>query len=85
MISHQDATFLHADPPSALVGIWIALEDATCETGCLRFARGSHKSGVHRRYKRTKDDNSDDIVLEFDRPAPLYPANNFVECPVRKG
>ncbi|XP_026474129.1 phytanoyl-CoA dioxygenase domain-containing protein 1 homolog [Ctenocephalides felis] len=83
VVAHQDATFLKAEPPSALVGIWIALEDATPETGCLRFAKGSHKSGVHRRYKRTK--NGDDVVLEYDRPAPLYPANNFVECPVKKG
>ncbi|KAK2070037.1 hypothetical protein P8C59_004571 [Phyllachora maydis] len=39
---HQDSSFLHTRPPSA-VGFWYALEDATVQNGCLRFAPGSHR------------------------------------------
>lgn len=49
MQSHQDATYLHTEPNSA-VGFWIPLDDATIENGCLKFIKGSHKGGVHRRY-----------------------------------
>ena len=31
---HQDSTFLYTDPPT-VVGLWLALEDATKENGCL--------------------------------------------------
>lgn len=40
---HQDGTFLHTTP-LRLLGIWIALEDAEVDNGCLWFAPGSHKS-----------------------------------------
>ena len=41
---HQDATFLYTEPLGRLLGIWIALEDATLENGCLWFIPGSHTS-----------------------------------------
>ena len=31
---HQDCTFLYTDPPT-VVGLWVALEDATQDNGCL--------------------------------------------------
>lgn len=43
VVAHQDATFLHTEP-ARVVGVWIALEDATEENGCLYFIPGSHKS-----------------------------------------
>lgn len=46
--SHQDATYLYTEPSSA-VGFWIPLDDATLENGCLKFIKGSHNGGVHRR------------------------------------
>lgn len=42
--SHQDATFLHTEPLGRVMGMWIALEDATENNGCLWFIPGSHKS-----------------------------------------
>jgi phytanoyl-CoA hydroxylase len=38
---HQDSTFLYTDPPT-VVGLWIALEDATKENGCLWTIPGEH-------------------------------------------
>ncbi|XP_034937888.1 phytanoyl-CoA dioxygenase domain-containing protein 1 homolog [Chelonus insularis] len=83
VIAHQDATYLYVDPPK-LVGIWVALDDATLENGCLWIAPGSHKSGVHRRYLRNKDSGSSELLV-YDRPMPRYPASNFHAVPVRKG
>ncbi|XP_043678788.1 phytanoyl-CoA dioxygenase domain-containing protein 1 homolog isoform X2 [Vespula pensylvanica] len=83
VIMHQDATYLYTDPVK-LVGFWIALEDATQENGCLWIAPGSHKSGVHRRYVRNKDPNSQQLLI-YDKAAPCYPLSNFRPIPVSKG
>ena len=49
---HQDSTFLHTQPLSA-VGFWMPMEDATVENGCLWFIPGSHKTTpIQRRFKR---------------------------------
>ena len=87
VVPHQDATFLYTEPPSALVGFWIPLDDATIENGCLWMAAGSHKSGVHRRFMRNKDikDPEKDELLIFDRGAPVYPRSAFTPVPVTKG
>ncbi|MCX4025358.1 phytanoyl-CoA dioxygenase family protein [Endozoicomonas sp. SM1973] len=46
---HQDATFLYTEPTS-VVGLWLALEDATIENGCLYAIPGGHKQGLTQRY-----------------------------------
>lgn len=81
--SHQDATYLYTEP-STTIGFWIPLEDATLQNGCLHFIKGSHKSGVHRRYIRNPDASSPELLI-YDRPAPLYPQSNFVAVPVKAG
>lgn len=43
VVPHQDASFLYMEPLK-LYGLWIALDDATEENGCLWFIPGSHKS-----------------------------------------
>ena len=41
VVCHQDATFIRTEPNSCL-GIWVALEDATEENGCLWGIPGGH-------------------------------------------
>ena len=41
VIPHQDSSYLYTDPPS-VVGLWLALQDATIENGCLHCLPGSH-------------------------------------------
>ena len=41
---HQDERFI-ATRDRSLVGVWIALDDATLDNGCLRVIPGSHKMG----------------------------------------
>lgn len=67
-----------------LTGFWIALDDATTENGCLWFSRGSHKSGVHRKYIRNPDQNSEELLIYTSGP-PYYQKNNFIPVPVPKG
>lgn len=80
---HQDATYLQTEPIPP-IGFWIALEDATIANGCLWMARGSHKSGVHRKWYRNPDVNSKEIMV-YDKPAAVYPQSSFTPVPVSRG
>ncbi|MBV71887.1 MAG: phytanoyl-CoA dioxygenase [Myxococcales bacterium] len=53
---HRDSTFLFADP-YPILGIWIALEPARLDNGCLQVSPGSHSSRLPTRYIRTSDDS----------------------------
>lgn len=46
VLCHQDATYIRTNPNSCL-GIWIALEDATEENGCLWGIPGGHLDGTN--------------------------------------
>jgi phytanoyl-CoA hydroxylase len=67
---HQDASIFPFEPPTPIVGTWIALTDADDRTSCLRFARGSHHrpvlvhtfedgKGTRGRYLRVRDEEID--------------------------
>lgn len=43
---HQDATFLYTEPLGRVMGVWIALEDATVNNGCLWFIPGTQNSKI---------------------------------------
>ncbi|XP_026331838.1 phytanoyl-CoA dioxygenase domain-containing protein 1 [Hyposmocoma kahamanoa] len=81
VVAHQDASYLYTEPIPP-VGFWIALEDTTVQNGCLWMARGSHKSGVHRRLIRSPENNQ---TLIYDKPAAVYPQSSFTAVPVSKG
>jgi len=53
--SHQDSTFLFTEPRQTCLGLWLALEDATEENGCVWGRPGSHKEPVRRHFKRNKE------------------------------
>jgi hypothetical protein len=42
---HQDSAYWTIDPPD-LASVWMALDDATLENGCMRVLPGSHTWGV---------------------------------------
>uniref|UniRef100_A0A8C9T068 Phytanoyl-CoA dioxygenase domain-containing protein 1 n=1 Tax=Scleropages formosus TaxID=113540 RepID=A0A8C9T068_SCLFO len=78
-----DATFLYTEPLGRVIGVWIALEDATLDNGCLWFIPGSHKSGITRRMVRTSKETyplTDFIGREQNHDEKL-----FVPAPVKKG
>jgi phytanoyl-CoA hydroxylase len=74
---HQDATFLWTEP-NTVVGLWIALEDATIDNGCLWAQPGGHRSPVRRRFRRdpgggTRFDELDAMPLPTPGGVDLVP------------
>lgn len=82
VVPHQDASYLYTEP-NPPIGFWIALEDATIQNGCLWMARGSHKSGVHRRLIRNPEKGQQALI--YDKPEAVYPQSSFTSVPVSKG
>jgi ectoine hydroxylase-related dioxygenase (phytanoyl-CoA dioxygenase family) len=67
---HQDNAYLQYDPPEG-VAVWIALDKASVENGCIWYAKGSHKLGNLPHVKGDKPPFSKMLVQPPD-PA-LYP------------
>ncbi|XP_072488747.1 phytanoyl-CoA dioxygenase domain-containing protein 1 isoform X3 [Notamacropus eugenii] len=80
---HQDATFLHTKPLGRVLGVWIALEDATLENGCLWFIPGSHTGGISRRMVRVQANSGGGT--KFIGTEPVYEDNRFIPTPIQKG
>ncbi|XP_008421907.1 phytanoyl-CoA dioxygenase domain-containing protein 1 isoform X1 [Poecilia reticulata] len=80
---HQDATFLYTEPLGRVMGLWIALEDATVNNGCLWFIPGSQSSGISRRMVRTPKGSFP--LTDFIGREPTYDEDKFVAAPVKKG
>ncbi|TNN62930.1 Phytanoyl-CoA dioxygenase domain-containing protein 1 [Liparis tanakae] len=80
---HQDATFLYTEPLGRVVGLWIALEDATVNNGCLWFIPGSHNGGISRRMVRTPPGSFP--LTDFAGREQSYADEQFVAVPVKKG
>jgi phytanoyl-CoA hydroxylase len=79
---HQDNTFLHTDPESA-IGFWFALEDCTVENSCLYYLPGSHTQGIHnsRRFVRSQSGKG----VEFTNPPKKYNIDEFVPVECKAG
>lgn len=78
---HQDEFFIPTRDRS-LTGVWIALEDANLENGCLWVIPGSHKDGIIKeRIKNTNTDFADTTTLDIDS----YTENELVKVEVKTG
>ena len=45
---HQDSFYFPFDPARPIVGLWLAVTEATLDNGCLQVVPGSHLEPVHR-------------------------------------
>ncbi|CAB3409575.1 unnamed protein product [Caenorhabditis bovis] len=83
---HVDSTFLRVDPIDHLTGVWIAIDEASVENGCLSFIPGSHKdfSSTDHRFVRTHDTTGGPL-LKFIGTQPTYDQSKFVPAPISKG
>jgi len=45
---HQDGFYFMIEPAAAAVTMWLALEPAESENGCLSYIRGSHRRGMRK-------------------------------------
>eukprot|EP00593_Proboscia_inermis_P001909 CAMPEP_0171293620 /NCGR_PEP_ID=MMETSP0816-20121228/1921_1 /TAXON_ID=420281 /ORGANISM="Proboscia inermis, Strain CCAP1064/1" /LENGTH=282 /DNA_ID=CAMNT_0011764679 /DNA_START=686 /DNA_END=1534 /DNA_ORIENTATION=- len=53
--SHQDSTFLYTTPKQTCLGLWLALDDATLENGCLWVRQRSHFEPLRRKFSRNPE------------------------------
>ena len=67
---------MHTEPRLTCLGLWLALQDATLDNGCIWARPGSHKEGLRRRFNRNPDyfekgnENAAMMVFqELDEPA----------------
>lgn len=67
---HQDNRYWHLEPPAAAT-VWVALDDATVDNGCVHYVLGSHRRG---RIDHVRA-HPDAVVVEVisDEPAVPYP------------
>ncbi|KAL3931305.1 MAG: hypothetical protein SGARI_004242 [Bacillariaceae sp.] len=71
--SHQDSTFLYTTPKQSCLGLWLALDDATLDNGCLWVRPKSHLEPVRRQFLRNPQYNfdGDHDNVEDDKTAQL--------------
>ena len=43
---HQDRAYFNLTQTTPIVGIWIALDEATPENGCMQVMEGGHRQGA---------------------------------------
>lgn len=71
---HQDMAYFDWGPPEKILGVWIALDPATPENGCMHVLPGTHREGgvphIHLRDCQIADER---VQVERDVVVPLAP------------
>lgn len=49
---HQDNAYFNYEPGTPIVGVWIALDDATVDNGCMHVLPGTHVEGAVPHFQR---------------------------------
>ena len=71
---HQDCAYFNLPEGTTVVGVWIALDEATPENGCLHIIPGSHSEGPMIHFKRRDWQICDsDVPVGRDTMVPLKP------------
>ena len=71
---HQDCAYFNLPEGTTVVGVWIALDAATPENGCLHIIPGSHNEGPMIHFKRRDWQICDtDVPVARDTMVPLKP------------
>jgi len=71
---HQDKAFFAIDVTSPVVGVWIALDEATPENGCMHVIPGSHLEGPQLHFNRRDFQICDtNVASDRDVMVPLPP------------
>jgi ectoine hydroxylase-related dioxygenase (phytanoyl-CoA dioxygenase family) len=63
---HQDASYWPLSPSKA-VTVWLAIDDADLENGCMKFIAGSHHFG-HMTYKESSPDEHNVLNQTVENP-----------------
>lgn len=76
---HQDAAYFRGSDPNLMFGVWIALDRATRENGCMEVIPGSHLRGPAP-HVPAKDINLSAIRPDLVRRSPRPPASCPASC-----
>lgn len=66
---HQDSAYWQIEPMD-LCSVWVALDDATLENGCMRVIPGSHREGLIE-HRHLEDFRVPDDRIDYDREVSL--------------
>jgi phytanoyl-CoA hydroxylase len=67
---HQDNAYFSFAPLESILGVWLALDDAAVENGCMHVIPGGHRSGAFRHHHGS-DCEIDRALLATDRAIPV--------------
>ncbi len=81
---HQDETFIPTMDRS-LIGVWIALDDATIDNGCLWVQPGSHAAGHLWPSRPTEDSRFDGSPESYGWESPRWPPPGGIAAEVPAG
>ena len=71
---HQDCAYFNLAHGTTVVGVWIALDEATNENGCMHIIPGSHNEGPMIHFNRRDWQICDtDVPIARDTTVPLQP------------
>lgn len=71
---HQDHAYFDYPLGTPIVGVWIALDEATIENGCMQVLPGRHREGPLTHFQRRDWQICDDAILGMESTAiPLRP------------
>ncbi|HEU5103901.1 MAG TPA: phytanoyl-CoA dioxygenase family protein [Roseiflexaceae bacterium] len=76
---HQDNAYFNLPPETTVVGVWIALDEATPENGCMFVIPGSHRAGPVIHFKRRDWQICDtDVAADAAWTVPLKPGGCLI-------
>tara|TARA_Y100000590_G_scaffold364667_1_gene423187 strand:+ start:2451 stop:3188 length:738 start_codon:yes stop_codon:yes gene_type:complete len=78
---HQDGQYWPIKP-LATCSVWLAIDDATSENGCLKFIKGSHKEKTLKKHKYNK---SKSLTLNQEILDSKYIEKNVVNLILKRG
>lgn len=71
---HQDDAYFNIVPLDSVCGVWIALDEADADNGCMHFLPGWHKKGALRHFHGSDCEILEDRIIEEEQIAmPLPP------------
>lgn len=79
---HQDVTYWGLEPAKAIT-VWLAIDDADVENGCMRVIPGSHHRGQLPHGKSTRSGNLLSVNQEI--PHDLVDESQAIDCPLKAG
>ena len=76
---HQDNAYFNLPPTARVVGVWIALDEATAANGCMHLVPGSHRAGPQVHFNRRDWQLCDSqVAVADDVIVPLAPGGCLI-------